>query len=73
MSGRVVAPLEVPGRGEAIRSTLAADPAFAVGEPAEHGLDPILAVHDPGMVRFLESAWDEWRAWGETGEAIGAA
>ena len=29
--------------------------------PTEHGLDPILAVHDPGLVRFLEEAWPQAR------------
>ena len=48
---------EVTGRAEAIRAALAADPAFEVAGPVAHGLDPILAVHDPGLVGFLESAW----------------
>ena len=32
--------------------------------PTEHGMDPITAVHDPGLVRFLEVAWSEHRAQG---------
>jgi acetoin utilization deacetylase AcuC-like enzyme len=48
---------EVPARADAILAALRADGGFEVVEPAEHGLDPIHAVHDPGLVRFLEEAW----------------
>jgi acetoin utilization deacetylase AcuC-like enzyme len=57
---------EVAARAEAIRATLAADPAFALEVPAEHGLEPALAVHEPGLVRFLEEAWGAWQAAGES-------
>src|ERR1700750_938807 len=29
-----------------------------VGEPTEHGLAPVHAVHDEGLVSFLATAWD---------------
>ena len=48
---------EVPARADAIRDALAADGGFELVEPAGHGSGPILAVHDPGLVRFLEEAW----------------
>jgi acetoin utilization deacetylase AcuC-like enzyme len=48
---------EVPARADAILAALRADGGFDVVEPAEHGPDPIHAVHDPGLVRFLEEAW----------------
>jgi len=57
-----VAPVEHPGRADAIARALAADERFALEEPTQHGLNPILAVHDPGLVRFLETAWGEWSA-----------
>jgi acetoin utilization deacetylase AcuC-like enzyme len=50
---------EVPARADAILAALRADGGFAVVPPTEHGVDPILAVHDPGLVRFLEEAWPE--------------
>jgi acetoin utilization deacetylase AcuC-like enzyme len=50
---------EVAERAEIIRATLVADGGFALVDPAEHGLDPILAVHDPGLVRFVEEAWSQ--------------
>ena len=50
---------EVPARAEAILAALRGDGGFELVGPAEHGLDPILAVHDPGLVRFVEEAWAE--------------
>ena len=55
---------EVAERAERIRSTLLADGGFPFGEPTEHGEAPITAVHDEGLVRFLEVAWSELRAQG---------
>jgi acetoin utilization deacetylase AcuC-like enzyme len=48
---------EVPARADAIRDALASDAGFETVEPVGHGAGPILAVHDPGLVRFLEEAW----------------
>jgi acetoin utilization deacetylase AcuC-like enzyme len=53
---------EVAARAERIRSTLLADGGFDFSEPAEHGTAPITAVHDPGLLRFLEGAWRDARA-----------
>jgi acetoin utilization deacetylase AcuC-like enzyme len=52
---------EVAERAERIRDTLAADGGFEFQGPTEHGEEPITAVHDPGLVRFLEIAWSELR------------
>lgn len=54
-------PFEHPGRAEAIRRTLVADPRFSIVEPADAGTAVIEAVHDPGLVRFLETAWAEYQ------------
>jgi acetoin utilization deacetylase AcuC-like enzyme len=54
-------PHEHPGRAEIIRAALAADPAFEFIAPDEWGTEPIEAVHEPGMVRFLETAWEEYQ------------
>ena len=61
-SSALQAPFEHPGRAAAIRAALAADPTFAhlrAGGPAT--LAPIEAVHDPGLVRFLATAWAEYQ------------
>ena len=53
---------EVAERAERIRSSLEADGGFTFRGPAEHGEEPITAVHDLGLVRFLETAWSDLRA-----------
>jgi acetoin utilization deacetylase AcuC-like enzyme len=57
--GAEVPAFEVVERAENIREALEADPSFERVAPTEHGDEPILAVHDPGLVRFLEEAWSE--------------
>ncbi len=61
---------EVGARAEAILASLRADDGFSVAEPADFGADPILAVHDPGLFRYLETAWSEWLARGPGRSAI---
>ncbi len=56
------APFEHPGRAERILEALSADPAFEIVAPTGHGVGPIEAVHDPGLVRFLADAWAEYQA-----------
>jgi acetoin utilization deacetylase AcuC-like enzyme len=59
--GQAVPAREVAERAERIRVALLADGGFELIDPAEHGVEPILAVHDPGLVRFLEEAWPQAR------------
>jgi acetoin utilization deacetylase AcuC-like enzyme len=60
-NGALQEPFEHPGRAEMIRSALAADDTFEFIAPDEWGTDPIEAVHDPGLVAFLETAWGEYQ------------
>ncbi len=53
---------EVAERAEKIRSALEGDGGFVFVPPTEHGEVPIAAVHDEGLIRFLEVAWSELRA-----------
>jgi acetoin utilization deacetylase AcuC-like enzyme len=55
--GAVIPANEIAERAERIRTTLEADGGFTFEAPTEHGTEPILAVHDPGLLRFLEEAW----------------
>ena len=55
--GLPVPAYEVAERAEIIRSSLEADGGFALVGPTDHGEAPITAVHDPGLLRFLEDAW----------------
>src|SRR5215207_5257957 len=48
---------DAPTRAEAIRGALERDPGFVITEPTDHGIEPIDAVHDPGLAHFLASAW----------------
>jgi acetoin utilization deacetylase AcuC-like enzyme len=61
---------EIPARAETIRETLEADDAFRFEGPTEHGTAPIEAVHDPGLLRFLEGAWEGWRSEAKAREAM---
>ncbi|MCW3797905.1 histone deacetylase family protein [Sphingomonas sp. BN140010] len=38
--------------------------------PADHGMAPLLAVHDTGYLDFLQRAHRDWLAAGRTGEAL---
>jgi len=59
--GQAVPASEVAERAERIRTSLTADGGFELVDPTDHGPDPILAVHAPGLVRFLEEAWPQAR------------
>ncbi|GIU91661.1 MAG: acetylpolyamine amidohydrolase [Acidimicrobiia bacterium] len=54
---------EVPERGEVLRRALE-EAGVEVHEPTPHGRESILAVHDQGMVSYLE---DAYRGWVEAG------
>src|SRR5438477_12720021 len=54
---------EVAERATRIRSALLANGAREVAA-TRHSDDALLAVHDPGLVEFLRTAWDEWTAAG---------
>jgi acetoin utilization deacetylase AcuC-like enzyme len=54
-------PFEHPGRADAIHDTLVGDHRFAIVEPDRWDVEPIQAVHDPGLVRFLEHAWERYQ------------
>jgi acetoin utilization deacetylase AcuC-like enzyme len=62
--GRVVRPAwERVARVERLRAALTGA-GHPVLEPAPHGLEPVLAVHRPALVEFLEGAYPAWRAAG---------
>ena len=54
-------PFEHPGRADAIDRAVRADDRFTVVEPERYGTKAIEAVHDPGLVAFLERAWSEYQ------------
>ncbi len=54
-------PFEHPGRADAIEKTLAGDDRFDLTPPDDWGAAPIAAVHDAGLVEFLERAWADYQ------------
>ncbi len=62
VAGVAVPANEVAERAERIRDTLEDDGGFELVAPTEHGLDPILAVHDEGLVQYLREAWPAARS-----------
>jgi len=70
-TGEATTPIEAPGRAEAIRRVLDADPAFQLTLPTQHGTAPLAAVHDQDYLAFLARAWDDWaRVLPESHQAI---
>ena len=50
---------EVPARAEVILAAIRAAGIGSEVEPTDHGLGPILALHDPDYVTFLQTAYAE--------------
>ena len=68
--GELISPHECPARAQRVLERVQAVGLGTVLEPRSFGLDPILRVHDRQFVSFLQSAWMEWTAAGNRGEAI---
>jgi acetoin utilization deacetylase AcuC-like enzyme len=68
--GELVPPFECPARVETVVARLREQGLGEILEPVEHGPEPVLRVHDPAFVRFLETAWSDWVRDGHRGEAI---
>lgn len=68
--GQLMTPFECPERVDLVLAQLRDSGVGPVAAPREHGLAPVLAVHDAAYVEFLSTCWDEWQAAGHGGEAI---
>lgn len=68
--GQLVEPFERPSRAEYIIGRVREVGLGPVSAPEDFGMAPILAVHDPGFVDFLQVAWRDWAAEGFEGEAM---
>ncbi|MDQ0396339.1 histone deacetylase family protein [Labrys monachus] len=68
--GQIVPAFEKPSRAEMIRSAVEARDFGAIIPPRDHGLFPVLRVHDADYVGFLSSAWDLWLAEGRSNPAL---
>src|ERR1700736_4000152 len=68
--GELVIPHECAQRAEYVLERVKATGLGAVIAPEQFGLEPVLRVHDAHFVEFLGSAWSDWLAAGNRGEAI---
>lgn len=68
--GQFVPPFECPERVAFILERAAKVALGKVVAPEEFGMDPVLRVHDPGLVDFLGTAWSLWQKTGYAGEAV---
>ena len=69
--GELLAGFESPVRAERVRDAFLATGLGRVRAPDDHGLAPILAVHDADYVDFLRQAWGLWRDSGRRHPALG--
>jgi acetoin utilization deacetylase AcuC-like enzyme len=69
-AGRLVPPHECPERAQMVVARVRTVGLGDIAAPSRFGLAPVLKVHDPAFVDFLQSAWKEWTATGSQGEAI---
>lgn len=70
INGQMEPAVEMPARAETVLQRVKAVDLGPVSEPTEHGLAPVLKVHDPRYVAFLEKAWDLWTAEGRCYDAL---
>lgn len=68
--GQLVPCFEMPARIEQVLARIAATGLGAVIAPDRFGREPLVRVHAPDYVDFLEQAWAEWTALGESGDAL---
>lgn len=61
---------EHPGRSSIILAELEARKLGDIVQPQDWGIDPILRVHSPAFVEFLQNAWTQWQAEGRTGDML---
>jgi acetoin utilization deacetylase AcuC-like enzyme len=71
LEGRPMVVEEVPARADVILSALVAAETGSVAGPTDHGLEPVLGVHDAGFINFLQHAYAGQAAtFGEEGAVL---
>lgn len=71
--GRIITPKDLPERTTRLLAALAKH-GITPEQPVAHGTAPVLKIHTPEFVRFMETAWSRWSAlpakgpevWGNT-------
>ena len=64
--GQMRTPQEVPQRAQNLLQAVDTL-GFDIREPADYGLDPLLAVHSAAYLSFLETAHADWKKCPTTG------
>lgn len=62
LPGLLIPHHEIPQRAESIRRAIESADGFVLGQPLDYGMEPILAVHGPEFVEYLQTAYDLSRA-----------
>ncbi|MCX7782615.1 MAG: histone deacetylase family protein [Meiothermus sp.] len=70
MGGEFVPVFEKPARAEAVLARIREVGLGQVVAPEDFGREPILRVHSPRFVHFLQNAWDEWSKLGRSHDAL---
>jgi acetoin utilization deacetylase AcuC-like enzyme len=71
LSGGALVPcFELPVRADDVLAHVRSTDLGPVIAPHDHGRAPLTAVHAPDYVAFLEHAWTDWVAAGNTGDAF---
>ncbi len=68
--GQFVTPFERPSRVEYVLRRLRERGFPAPEDPGACDMGAVARVHDAGFLRFLETAWEDWKAAGHAGEII---
>jgi acetoin utilization deacetylase AcuC-like enzyme len=68
--GKLVPCYEKPERADTVLAALTAGGIAPVSAPEPFSLAPLERVHAPRYLRFLERAWERWRALGNTRDAL---
>jgi acetoin utilization deacetylase AcuC-like enzyme len=68
--GELVRPHESPERAQIVLERVQSERLGEVIAPAAFGMGPVLRVHAEKYVEFLGTAWSDWVAAGNRGEAI---
>ncbi len=69
-AGKLVPPHECPQRAQFVLDRVRDVRLGEIIAPSEHGMAPLLRVHDEAYVEFLANAWQEWLAAGYEADAI---
>ncbi|MDW4499688.1 histone deacetylase family protein [Sulfitobacter sp. D35] len=70
--GEFVTPFERPSRVEYVRNRLVERGMGDIVAPDPVDMGPVRGLLDQGYLKFLETAWEEWKAAGMAGEIIAA-